>query len=202
MTRILLALAAMVGSLLAQSGISPPLTGYAKDSGGALRPVYGVAGNLVLGVPIAEGVISAAFSGRVGLAKTSDSLYAFDPRGRPLGRIDAPDGPARFSFSVDGTMALVCLSGTSESILWKDGGFQSVSVTDCETPALPLFSEGDELVFRKADGTQLRKKIGGPALSIDQMGEGWFSVREETRRLAVRVFEDRLETYRLPEAAP
>ena len=202
MKRALLAFAATLSGLLAQSGISPPLAGYVKDNGGALRPVYGVAGNLVLGKPIAEGVISVAFSGRIGLAKTSDSLYAFDPQGQPLGRMDAPEGPARFFVPAGGMVAQACLSGTSESIVWKDGGFQSVFTTDCEAPALPLFSDGDALVFRKADGTELRSEIEGPALSIEQMGEGWYSVRQAQRRLAVRVFEDRLETYRLPEAAP
>jgi len=202
MTRALLVLAATLGSVLAQSGISPPLAGYARDASGLLRPVVGVAGNLVLGRPIAEGVISAAFSGRLGLAKTSDSLYAFDPQGSPLSRIDAPDGPARFFFSAGGVSALVCLSGSSASLLWKDGGFQSAPATDCDSLALPLLSDGDAILFRKADGTELRTGIEGPALAIEQMGEGWYLVRQAQRRLAVRVLEDRLEMYRLPEAAP
>jgi hypothetical protein len=200
--RVFLAVVSSLGGLLAQSGISPPLAGYVRDGGGALRPVYGVAGNLVLGGPVAQGILSVAFSGRVVLAKTSDSLYAFDPQGQPLGRMDAPEGPARLFVPPGGRVALACLSGTSESILWKDGSFQSVSTPDCETLAVPFVSEGDVLIFRRADGTELRTGIEGPALSIEQMGEGWYSVRQARRHLAVRVLEDRLETYRLPEAAP
>jgi hypothetical protein len=200
--RAVLAAAATLAGLLAQSGISPPLAGYVRDGGGALRPVYGVAGNLVLGRPVAEGVVSAAFSGSIGLAQISDSLYAFDPQGRPLGRADIPSGPARFFFLAGGIAAQACFSGASPSVLWKDGSFQSASASDCEALALPLLSEGDTLVFRKPDGTELRTWIDGPARSIEQMGEGWYSVRQAHRLLAVRVLEDRLETYRLPEAAP
>ena len=85
--RRLLLMAAGVGILSAQSGIGPPLAGYMRDSSGALRPVYGVFGNLVLGEPIARGVVAASFSGRVGLARTADGTYAFDASGRSLGRV-------------------------------------------------------------------------------------------------------------------
>ena len=87
MKRFFLILVAAAGGLLAQSGISPPRAGYIRDDAGGLRPVYGVAGSFVLGDPIASGVISAAFSGRLGLAKTAGTLYAFDREGRLLGQL-------------------------------------------------------------------------------------------------------------------
>ena len=90
MMRRLLLVAAGMGILSAQSGIGPPLAGYMRDSSGALRPVYGVFGNLVVGEPIARGVVAASFSGRVGLARTADGTYAFDANGRFLGRVPAP----------------------------------------------------------------------------------------------------------------
>jgi hypothetical protein len=161
MKRALLAVAAALGGLLAQSGIKPPLAGFARDRAGALRPVYGVTGSLILGEPIAQGVVAAIFDGLAGLAKTRDGVYAFDTQGWLLGRMPA----------------------------------------DWEEPLLPIRHEGDELIFRQADGTELRAKIEGEVLAIEQMGEGWFCVHQADRRLAVRLFVDRLEISRLPEVA-
>jgi hypothetical protein len=89
MTRRLLLAAAGVGILSAQSGIGPPLAGYMRDSWGNLCPVYGVFGNLVVGEPIARGVVEALFSGTVGLARTENGTYVFDASGRFLGRVPA-----------------------------------------------------------------------------------------------------------------
>ena len=89
MMRRLLLLAAAVGILSAQSGIGPPLAGYMRDSSGYLCPVYGVFGNLVVGEPVARGVVGAFFSGRIGLARTANGTYAFDATGTFLGRVPA-----------------------------------------------------------------------------------------------------------------
>ena len=160
MRRVLFALTVALGGLLAQSGIELPFAGYARDGSGALRPVYGMTGNLLVGKPIAQGVIAAIFDGRVGLARTQDAVYGFDRDGRFLGQIPV----------------------------------------DWEDPVLPITHDGDELVVRKADGTELRAKIEGPVLGIEQMGEGWFCAHQADRRLAVRLLDDRLEISRMPEA--
>ncbi len=50
-----LLLVAVASGLLAQSVIGPPTAGFIRCIDGKLRPVYGVAGNFVLGPPIEEG---------------------------------------------------------------------------------------------------------------------------------------------------
>ncbi len=133
-----LILLAVAGGLLAQSGITPPRVGYIRDEAGALRPVYGLAGSFVLGRPINKRpVISAAFSGRLGLAKTAAALYAFDREGQRLGRLAAADGPAQFVFSPDGSEAIVFLPDTSEWFRWRDGGFQPVPIENTEETVIP-----------------------------------------------------------------
>ena len=70
-----------------------------------------------------------------------------------------------------------------------------------EPPVLPIRVEGDELAVRRADGSELRAKIEGEVLAIEQMGAGWYCVHQADRRLAVGLRDDRLEISRLPEAA-
>ena len=208
-----LILVAAAGGLLAQSGITPPRVGYIRDEAGALRPVYGLAGSFVLGRPMNKRpVISAAFSGRLGLAKTAAALYAFSPEGRRLGRLAAADGPAQFVFSPDGSEARVFLPDTSEWFRWRNGGFQPVPVEDTGEMVIPtgltlaggksLVAEDNELVLRMPDGTEKRTTLTGPILNLEWMGEGWLYVREADRHTAARLVKDGLEVYRFPEAAP
>lgn len=207
-----LILLAAAGGLLAQSGLAPPRVGYIRDEAGALRPVYGVGGSFVLGPPVNKRpVVSAAFSGRLGLAKTAVALYAFDREGRRLGRLAAADGPAQFVFSPDGSEAIAFLPDTSEWFRWREGGFQPIPLEDMEETAIPtgltlaggrsLVAADNELVLRKPDGTEARTALAGPILSLEWMGEDWIYVREAGRHTAARLAGDGLEAYRLPEAA-
>jgi hypothetical protein len=210
--RSLLILVTAAGGLLAQSGITFPCVGFIRDDAGALRPVCGMAGNFVLGRPIARRVISTAFSGRLGLAKTARALYAFDRQGRRLGRIETADGPAQFVFSRGGSEVDVLLPATSEWVRWRNGSFEPVPIEDTEETVIPtgltlaggksLVAEDNELVLRQPDGTETRTVLSGTILGMEVMGEGWIHVREAGRHTAAHLVGDRLEVYRLPEAAP
>jgi hypothetical protein len=188
--------------VLLAAAIAPPQAGFIRDGAGELRPVHGLAGSFVLGEPVASGVQSAAFSGRTGLAKTRDTLRAFDAEGRLLGETPAAEGPARFAFSSDGWEAVAFLPETCETIRWRNGSFEPASTQDCQAPASPLSADGDELIWRRPEGTEIRTKLAGPPLWIEQMGDGWFHVWESGRHTAVRLRDDRLEIYRLPGSAP
>ena len=83
----------------AQSGIEVPSAGVIVDPSGALRPVEGVAGSFLLGPATMSGVLSAACSKRLCLAKTDSKILS------ATGEIDAPPGPA--VFGVDGDGAIV-----------------------------------------------------------------------------------------------
>src|ERR1700729_479425 len=102
----------------AQSGIRPPQVGFAGNADGTLRPVYGVAGNFILGPSIAARVISQAFSGSIGLLKTESTLRAFNRQGQVLATTDAAEGPALFAFSPDGLTALAYVPSSNTLVQW------------------------------------------------------------------------------------
>jgi hypothetical protein len=110
----------------AAAQIRPPQLGFAGTVDGTLRPVYGVAGNFVLGPSItgeavAGKVISEAFSGSVGLLKTESTLVAFDGQGHVLATTDAAAGPALFGFSPDGATAIAYVASSNTLVKWKAG---------------------------------------------------------------------------------
>ncbi len=120
---ILIAASAVL-TLVAQTSIHPPQLGFAAISGGTLRPVYGIAGNFILGPSVAGSLISQAFSGSLGLLKTASTLAAFDAQGHMLASTDAPPGPALFAFSPDGATALAYLASTNTLIEWAGNKFE------------------------------------------------------------------------------
>jgi hypothetical protein len=96
----------------AQSGIDVPGMGAVIDSSGALRPVQGVAGNFLLGPAMLSGVLSAACSERLCLAKTDAKIVS------ATGETDAPAGPA--IFAMDGDQAVVFFRGAQLFARWHD----------------------------------------------------------------------------------
>ena len=111
-----------------QTAMVPPQLGFVQDSERSLRPVYGVAGNFVLGPCVAGNVISEAFSGSVGLLKTESSLYAFDSEGRLLASLDVASGPALFAFSPGAGTALAYIASNNSLLEWRGDGFASISL--------------------------------------------------------------------------
>ena len=65
MTRFLSITAISIATLAAQS-IHPPRMGFAATAGGALRPIYGVAGNFLLGPPLRPRFFRKPFPDRSG----------------------------------------------------------------------------------------------------------------------------------------
>jgi hypothetical protein len=112
----------------AQPALSPPQIGYIQDGGNSLRPVYGIAGNFVLGDATASGVISAAFSGSFGLVKTDSAVYAIDRQGQVLAGVDAPAGSALFAFSRSGAPAFAYFVDANVWMTWDGQTFQPLSI--------------------------------------------------------------------------
>jgi hypothetical protein len=113
-----------------QPAIVPPQLGFVQDSARSLRPVYGVAGNFILGPSVAGHVISEAFSGSVGLLKTDSSLSAFNSQGRLLASVDVSSGPALFAFSPGASTALAYIASNNTLFAWRGDGFASTSLND------------------------------------------------------------------------
>jgi hypothetical protein len=118
MKALLAALLFVAVSASAQPAIAPPQVGFMQDTAGSLRPVYGLAGNFLTGEPIAEGVISAAYSGSFGWAKTDSAVIVTDSQGQVIAASDAPEGPALFAFARDGKPALAYLFTFNSLLQW------------------------------------------------------------------------------------
>src|SRR5258708_20300314 len=76
------------------SQIATPQIGFIQDSGNALRPVYGIAGNFVLGDSAVANVEAASFSGSFGTLKTASTLIVTDRQGQVVVSQTAPPCPA------------------------------------------------------------------------------------------------------------
>lgn len=112
--------AAVVLAAAAAAQVSTPRIGIAADRAGVIRPVSGVAGNLIAGDAIARGVISAAASDTTVMMKTASELVVNGVRRRVAG------GPALFAFERDGSPALVWLSDAHALLAPCRRGFCSI----------------------------------------------------------------------------
>lgn len=93
-------------------GITVPVIGVIADSSGDLRLVQGAAGNFWLGPPTTTGVLSAACSDRLCLAKTDSKILS------ATGETGAPPGTALFSIS--GTDAIVYFPSARTFARWHE----------------------------------------------------------------------------------
>ncbi len=141
MKRILLIVCLAAGA----SGIEIPSLGTIVDSSGSLRPVEGVAGNFLLGPETLPGVVSAACSQQLCLAKTDSKIVS------PSGEVDAPAGPAIFGLS--GSDAVVFFPETRTFARWHDDTLEPLAwVIDGEILSIRPNGEDAEIAVRR-DGT-------------------------------------------------
>jgi len=148
----------------AQPAITPPKLGFVEDSSRALRPVFGLAGNFVLGPSVAPKIVSQAFSGSLGLLKTDSSLAAFDSRGKLLASIDAAPGPALFAFSPGGVTALAYIISDNSLVEWRGNSFAPVAVNCQESSADTVLALAFPTPFEASLFVQRRTVQGAGAL--------------------------------------
>jgi hypothetical protein len=127
MRAILATLSMAAGMAWAQTSLTPPQVGFMRDAADSLRPVYGIAGNFLVGDPVAIGVISAAHSGSYGWVKTSSTVAVIDKAGAIVATSTVADGPALFAFTRTGEPALAYLPASNQLRTWKAGAFTAVS---------------------------------------------------------------------------
>ncbi len=146
--------------LCGQPALSPPVAGLIRDPDGALRPLFGVRGNFLLGRPLLEGAVSAAFSGRFGLVKTESEILLLDGAGEVIETRPAPPGLAQFAFDGGGNPSTMFLAATRDLFVWTRSGWRRVDL-----PALA----GDEEVVA------VGPHEGGTATLLIRRGEAlWF----------------------------
>ncbi len=123
--KILAAISIMAGVLLAQTSLTAPQVGFMHDMADSVHPVYGLAGNFLVGEALASGVVSAAFSGSYALLKTGTAIVMTDRAGEIIAASPTVDGPAQFSFACNGEPVLAYLGKTGELLVWKAGTFEA-----------------------------------------------------------------------------
>jgi hypothetical protein len=126
MKKFIVTLSLSTITLWAQTGLAPPRLGFIAATDHSLRPVLGLSGNLLLGSPTAEDVVSAAWSGYFGLVKSSSSLMAFDVN-HMLASVDDVAGPALFAFNLSGVPAFALLPQTGTLYTWTGKAFHSLA---------------------------------------------------------------------------
>ncbi len=94
------------------AGVQSPPLGFTRTPGGTVVRVSGIAGAFVA-TPVEQSeVVSAGFSGTMGLLKLATTVRALDAAGEVAGKWDAPEGPALFGFDPSGGAALVWYGST------------------------------------------------------------------------------------------
>ena len=190
---VALTLAAAIGC--AQPALTTPQIGFLQDGVNSFRPVYGVAGNFLLGNPAASGVVSAAFSGSFGIVSTGLALIVSDQQGQVIATMDAPAGPAAFAFSREGDPALAYFPSANLLLQWNGGTFQMVSYNSTAFPASEVQSialpdrehaafivQRDEVLWDvrvflatgEVDSQAALPGVSAPVLMLTS--ENWFSV--------------------------
>src|SRR5579864_2698828 len=110
----------------AQTVLTAPQAGFMQDASHSLRPVYGIAGNFLLGDPVAVEVISAAYSGSYGLIKTDSAVAVIDKTGSIAACVAMSDGPVLYAFATTGEPALVYLMAANTLLAWNSRAFDVI----------------------------------------------------------------------------
>lgn len=160
-----------------------PRIGYIVDRKGSLRPVEGVAGAFLLGAAVDHDVVSAAHSGKSLVVKKDRELIVDGTS------FEAVSGAVVVTFTPGGSLNEVFFAETSEVWTWRNGAFDQTPAASIQGSA--TIRDGELFV----DGLPVR--LRSRALSVSQMGEGWWVVYAEDRLFAVRDEQ----VYELPEDA-
>jgi hypothetical protein len=161
--RFVLLLLAIAVTVCAQPALAPPQIGFIQDSSNTLRPVYGIAGNFVLGDATQAGLTSAAFSGSFGIVKTDTSLLAIDRQGQAIAASDAPSGSALFAFSQSGAPSFAYLVDANAWMVWDGQSFLPASF--------------DLTAFGSATVVSITSQHDGEAAIILQRDDGLWDIR-------------------------
>jgi len=140
-----------------------PRLGCVVSAGGAVRMVYGLRANFILGEAAQIEAVSAACSETNAVVKTTDALVVLDAEGRERHRFLAEAGAALVSFRDDGDVGHVYLTATRELLRWENeewvkadlphaGEILSIGERDGAVVAVERRGEELWLVESRADG--------------------------------------------------
>ena len=115
--------------LCGQTALAPPQVGFLENAG-AVRFLFGIAGNFRLGDAVSKDVVSSAFSGSLGIVKTDQAISFFNHDGRMSYTAPAPPGPALFAFADRSESALIYLTEDGTLLHWSGKSAEAVPLED------------------------------------------------------------------------
>ncbi len=182
-----------LASVAAAQSLSVPRVGFMLDQSHRIRPVFGMAGNFILGEPLTRDgeFLSFAFSGKSGLAKTATQILLLDSEGATTQTFDAPPGKALFAFHADGSPAHCYFEATGDLVRIGPTGLEPQ-----ERPILPDSLRAIGVADDKGTPEILTADSTAKVRKIQPMGEGWTQIERTEGSYAVRT-ETGAE-YRLP----
>ncbi|MDQ6666056.1 MAG: hypothetical protein M3Z23_16880 [Acidobacteriota bacterium] len=178
----------------AAQSFSAPRVGFVLDASHRVRPVFGVAGNLILGEALlGDGeFLSFAFSGKSGLAKTATQILLLDSEAATIRVFDAPPGQAFFAFHPDGTPAYCYFQASGDLVRIGPNGLEPLE--------RPLLADGLLAIgVAENEGTPeiLTAGLTAEVHNVQQMGDGWTQISRAKGTYALRTVTG--TEYRLPE---
>jgi hypothetical protein len=108
-----------------QSGLLAPRAGVVRDAEGALRAVWGIRGNFVVGAPAIE-TTSAAASGRFVMATSGTEILVLDAGLELLASQPSPGSAVLFAFTPEGDPMLVHVPSSGATYRWTRSALAKV----------------------------------------------------------------------------
>jgi hypothetical protein len=136
-------------------GVDAPSVGYGRNPAGSIVRVSGVSGAFVVAATDQTGVVSAAFSERLGLVKTDSTVRVLDAAGNLLNECDAPAGPALFGFDASGRTGAAWYPSTHALMFYGDSQWNPVPFDANGGAVLAVAVKDNERVLAVVQSDQL-----------------------------------------------
>jgi hypothetical protein len=168
----------MLAALPIAAQIARPQLGYALDSGGALRPVIGVAAAASWGDAALDHASSFACSAKLCLAKSEAGLISFAPGIQPV-ITPAPAGPALIAIEDRADAhAWIYFTESRQFALWQDGALEMLDYSPYgEILSIRAASGGfDYVIARRTTSSNFRRGAVGAAIEHYSTSDGSITV--------------------------
>ena len=157
----------------ASSAPQAPQAGTVRNADGTLRPLLGVASNLISGPPLAlTGVVSAAFSNEAGLVQTATGVRLLNGHSREIGAFDSAEKGMVLSVTGNAESALIWSPASRKLLRWNGSAFADLALDESRLPGqvVDVEARGAQVDFLVSDGAgnlqHLQWTAGAPGWTL------------------------------------